>query len=104
MADPMTLAVGGGILAAGWLMGRASRRPKTPKPPRPICTCDHGYGMHEPDGGRCHGLKQTWSQALGQHQVPCTCQTYDGPEPLPRSWVPELPGLAPPKLEDKRDA
>ena len=97
--DPLSLAVGAVILAVGMLIGRRMRR-KPPKPPAIKCGCGHNYGAHE-NGGRCMaGVKTAneWSldkygdrEASHWHYPQCPCRAYDGPEPLPRSWTPELP-------------
>uniref|UniRef100_UPI003F496783 hypothetical protein n=1 Tax=Pseudonocardia sp. CA-138482 TaxID=3240023 RepID=UPI003F496783 len=78
MMEPISMLVGAGLLLAGWAVGRVSRR--RPKSPAPICSCGHGYGMHEQGGGRCRDEKRRY--------VRCNCQVYDGPEPLPRAWMP----------------
>jgi len=97
--DPITLLIGAGIFVGGMLVGRVTRRAKTAieKTPRPICTCTHGFGSHE-NGNRCQSsVKRAiswdeWQNPLHFDWQPCACTSYDGPEPLPRSWVPlELP-------------
>ena len=69
--------------------------------PKPICACNHNYAFHD-EKGKCHGT--TWSKSGkgdpilspggtyvvaykstgGSKEVPCACQRYTGPEPLPR--------------------
>ena len=97
--EPVSLGVGGLLLFAGWLLGRVSRRPSRAPKPNPvklICTCGHGYGSHE-GGKNCDAqIKRPsrWLHGAIVHYewVTCPCHEYDGPEPLPRSFVlPELP-------------
>jgi hypothetical protein len=75
----------------GSAIGNMVRRPKKPGPVGPVpavCSCVHGYGIHE-DGKACGGqIQRTRSGNLpGFEWVPCPCKVYDGPEPLPRLWV-----------------
>jgi hypothetical protein len=89
--DPLTLAVGGALAGAGWLAGRAHRRPSSPTL-HTICSCDHGYGTHK-DGQACEAQVERdhpYSQREPYEStewVPCPCLTYDGPEPLPKVWM-----------------
>ena len=87
----------GSVYAAGWIgwvAGRISGRNQAARRQGPtselICSCGHGYGMHE-DEKRCHGVDP--SKRNGVHTLdPCPCRLYDGPEPLPRAWTPvQLP-------------
>ena len=102
--DPVSLLLGGAIALGGFIAGRASRRPKAlSRPPelsKPICSCKHGLGAHD-DGGRC--VSQTkrercwdvYGHPIAWENATCPCLSYDGPEPLPRSWVPfDLPSVA----------
>lgn len=97
--EPLTLLVGVVIFLAGTFFGRSMRR-KPPKPPALDCGCGHNYGAHQA-GNRCmSGIKTAnrWSYdsynkittPTNWHYPPCPCQYYDGPEPLPRTWSPEL--------------
>lgn len=92
---------GGGLTALGIVVGRLTTRPRTPKPPKQVCSCYHGRGMHNADG--CHFTeseqvkvkdKSTYtknqfgekvlSQADIEWQVVeerCGCKKYDGPIP-----------------------
>jgi hypothetical protein len=99
--DPISIAIGGLIFIGGNISGRAATRRKAARPPKPPvleCGCGHNYGAHEA-GTRCHAQvrrvdkrdvdffgtpTERWSW------VQCPCQAYDGPEPLPRSWTPDL--------------
>jgi hypothetical protein len=56
-------------------------------PQKPVCTCGHGYGVHN-RGGHCN--EEEILQINYKEKVfPCKCLYYDGPEPLPRTWKPE---------------
>lgn len=95
MLDPLSLAVGGVLLAAGWFMGRVSRRhtrAAASSVPAVVCSCGHGYGGHT-QGGQCRAeVRRLRNGCTGTYDwVACPCLTYDGPEPLPRVWT-ELGG------------
>lgn len=91
--DPMGIAIGGGLVIAGWLMGRVGRKrgKSSDSTPALLCSCEHGYGVHQ-SGGTCHGdvkrpkynIVGSW---VGNEYAACPCQSYDGPEPLPRVWT-----------------
>lgn len=90
MIEPVSLAVGGGLLLVGWLTGRVSRfhgfanGGEVNPGPNLICSCVHGFGSHE-DGRKCHGSTTNWRNGA-QFVDRCPCHMYDGPEPLPRVW------------------
>lgn len=95
MFDPLSLAVGGALLAAGWFLGRVGHRssPQTPGgAPEVVCSCGHGYGSHA-HGGQCQAeVRRLRNGCTSTYDwVACPCLSYDGPEPLPRVWT-ELPG------------
>lgn len=101
--DPVSLAVGGVLIAAGWFLGRLTRRPRVTTAQLTsltVCSRGHGYGSHE-NGARCaaqvdrpHYMKH--GERNGREWVPCPCLSYDGPEPLPRVWTGEPPVIPPP--------
>lgn len=75
------LAVG---LLVGWLGGRFGRRRNTggaPGPVKPICTCGHARSYHLDGKGRCQKVP---------YDSQCKCQMYDGPQPLPEYFAPEI--------------
>jgi hypothetical protein len=85
------------ILLGRFLPGR--RRAVARKPPRPVCGCTHHHSFHDPKAGACratvnglpvhrnqHGYADAWEQ------VPCKCQAYSGPLPLPEVYAPEIGG------------
>lgn len=93
---------GAAILAAGlvvgWLHGRFGGRRKkddTPKPVKAICSCRHARGQHVDGKGACQATHEVDKyNALGgwigiEHKQ-CTCQIYDGPEPVNGYYVPEI--------------
>jgi hypothetical protein len=84
--------LGAAIFAAGLLTGRVWRRqvaPAIPAEPKPICGCKHHFSRHDDAEGKCHATVEeaTLWQSNGNpyrwKRVPCTCQRYTGPEPLP---------------------
>lgn len=83
--EPITLLVGGGLLAFGYITGRVHRRKKTPKPPKAVCGCKHGLHAHDKDG--CHATVEVESQwdwagsPIGWVRKPCACVKYIGPIP-----------------------
>ncbi len=102
MLDPITLIIGGGLLAAGYGSGRVGRRrrhPRAPKPvppPKPVCGCGHGIHDHDPATSKCHGTKKAYRwdgfrEVLDKY-VSCTCRQYSGPQPLPEFYAPEIGG------------
>lgn len=88
--DPITLAVGGGLLIVGYLAGRLTgrRRRAEPKPVAALCDCGHSLAMHDPADNACHGqIPRADSygergEYLGTQYHRCTCRRYVGPQPL----------------------
>lgn len=62
----------------GLAIGR-SMRPRPPKPLRPVCSCEHGFGHHE-NGLRCHGQEENFRNGT-TYVDDCRCRRYDGPDP-----------------------
>lgn len=97
MIDPISLILGGALISIGWVTGRRNRRQREPKTPKLICSCEHGYGIHK-NGGTCgKEIKRanewnTLGTTIGWEWVPCPCQSYDGPQPLPQIWNPNVVG------------
>jgi hypothetical protein len=52
MLDPISIAVGGLLVAGGWLLAQLQRRRPLTSPLTAVCTCSHGYGTHD-NGGPC---------------------------------------------------
>lgn len=72
--DPISLAIGGGLLAFGYITGRIHRRKTKPETPRAICSCKDAFSFHDPQTGRCHAV-DGWGDT-------CKCRHYDGPQPI----------------------
>ena len=93
----MDLIIGAVILLAGILIGRflpgLGRQRRSAQEVQPVCGCGHAPSFHGADG-RCHAANQVaqWDQGrwTGNESVPCTCQKYTGPEPLPAFYAPEI--------------
>jgi hypothetical protein len=89
--DPLSLAVGAGILAVGFLAGRIGRRTGRRRPPddqpddQPICGCTHHRSMHDPESGTCHARVMD-----GYYQLTCRCRQYSGPVPIIDLWTPPV--------------
>ena len=89
---------GAAILLAGMALGHwLSRRILDLRlrglnklPPKPACSCGHAVSFHDPETKRCHGKVHEKDYAGFWNWVQCTCRRYDGPEPLPEFYAPEL--------------
>lgn len=103
MVDPVSLIIGGGLVAAGYGSGRVGRRrrhPRAPKaapPPKPMCGCSHHYALHDPKTKVCHGTVKTTKYDTNGYQVgytypPCACRQYVGPVPMPELFAQEIGG------------
>lgn len=94
----LEMLTGGGLLAIGWLIGHfAPARRRSPKPPEPICGCEHELAYHDPATGVCHeeAPKRVWDEKVNMHvdkPFRCQCRQYDGPTPLPTVYAPEVTG------------
>ena len=109
--------VDGVLIATGYVAGRAHARSTTttaPVTPVAVCACTHGFNYHAPDTGRCafvareirerdDVLRHPNGNPIGGVlrdmmavkvpeviSLPCTCQRYDGPEPLPSVFAREV--------------
>lgn len=94
----MELIIGAVILLAGILIGRFLPGPgrsgrSALEEAKPLCGCGHAPSFHD-EKGRCHALNEVarWDRGkwAGIESVPCSCQKYTGPEPLPAFYAPEL--------------
>lgn len=89
---------GAGTLLAGIILGRITRPKRTAAPAQPPKTrcgsCGHGLGMHSKGSGECHGSSERDAYSagywMGKESIPCGCQHYDGPQPLPEYFAPEI--------------
>jgi hypothetical protein len=94
--EPVSLLVGGVLLAVGFVAGRLQRRPRTPPPAvTPLCGCGHPLSQHDRETSTCYAelrrdtfdKRGGWS---GHNGVPCTCQQYVGPRPIDEVFAPRL--------------
>ena len=94
--EPISLLVGGVLLAVGFVAGRWGRRPAPPAPPMtPVCGCGHALSQHDRESSTCYAelrrdtfdRRGRWS---GHSWVPCTCRQYVGPRPIDEVFVPPL--------------
>jgi hypothetical protein len=84
------MGAGGALLLLGIIVGRftnSARGGKTERPHVAICTCDHGYGMHNRETGKCNGSVEVQRYSAGGSRVGkelhrCACLHYDGPTPI----------------------
>ena len=95
--DPVSLLVGGILLAGGFLAGRlGGRRPAVPPPPvTPLCGCGHALSQHDRETSTCYAelrrdaydKRGRWA---GHTWVPCSCRQYVGPRPIDEVFVPRV--------------
>ncbi|GAA4980279.1 hypothetical protein [Actinopolymorpha pittospori] len=93
----MELIIGAVILLVGILIGRflpgLGRQRRSVAQVQPVCGCGHASSFHD-EKGRCHADNQVarWDGGswVGTESVPCSCQKYTGPEPLPAFYAPEI--------------
>ncbi|NEW38702.1 hypothetical protein GV794_28035 [Nocardia cyriacigeorgica] len=89
--DPLSLAVGGGLVVAGWVVGRfAQRRPRQGKQLRPRCGCGHDLALHDRDTGKCHAEISRRGMHGMREWVNCNCRRYTGPTPLEEVFAPPI--------------
>lgn len=80
-------------LAIGAVLGRRTKKPSHGQENVARCACEHLRSMHVDGTGRCEMLvyvKGTSSKS--SHHAKCKCQHYDGPEPIPGFYAPEISG------------
>lgn len=99
--EPLSLVVGGVLLAVGYLGGRlgarraARARARTPQLPVATCSCGHPLSQHDPKEHTCHAevardaydRKGRWA---GHTWVACRCRQYIGPRPIDEVFAPRL--------------
>lgn len=76
-------------LVAGYIAGRRNRRTPAPNTTGAVCSCHHPRGQHLDGKGACQTKSKVTVNGT-QMFVPCSCQLYDGPEPLPQFYAPEI--------------
>ena len=97
MIDPISLAVGAGLFAAGLVVGKLTRRQDPAgTTSQPICGCSHGLEQHDPETKVCHGqilhkdARTEYGEWIGNQWVPCSCRQYVGPKPFEELYAPPL--------------
>jgi hypothetical protein len=94
--EPVSLLVGGALLAVGFLAGRFGRRHTAPPPAQtPLCGCGHTLSQHDTETSTCYAelrrdnydKRGRWA---GHSWVPCTCRRYIGPRPIDEVFQPRL--------------
>jgi hypothetical protein len=94
--DPISLLVGGALLAVGFLAGRLGRRTPSPAPAKtPVCGCGHTLSQHDTETSTCYAelRRDTFDKRgrwAGHSWVPCTCRQYIGPRPIDEVFLPRL--------------
>ncbi|WBQ05486.1 hypothetical protein [Kribbella sp. CA-293567] len=76
-------------LLAGYLAGRRSRPTTPPNTTGAVCSCQHSRGQHIDGKAACQATNKVSANGV-QMFVACSCQLYDGPEPLPQYYAPEI--------------
>ncbi|GAB2637505.1 hypothetical protein [Nocardia goodfellowii] len=82
MFDPLSLAVGAGLLGAGWVVGRYARRPARATAVVARCGCGHDLSMHDPEKGLCHSEIRRRNMGGLYEWIQCGCRRYTGPQPI----------------------
>ncbi|WP_039799521.1 hypothetical protein [Nocardia araoensis] len=83
MLDPLSLAVGAGLVGVGWICGRyVPRRGRVGKTLPARCGCGHDLALHDRASGNCHAeISRKGTHGL-REWVGCNCRRYTGPTPL----------------------
>ncbi|WP_280418824.1 hypothetical protein [Nocardia carnea] len=84
MLDPLSLAVGAGLLAVGWAGGRfgSRRRAGSARTLTARCGCGHDLALHDRADGTCHAESSRRGTHGLREWVKCNCRRYTGPTPL----------------------
>jgi hypothetical protein len=93
--DPLSLAIGGVLLAVGFVAGRLSRRRRAPAVPQAVCACGHPLSQHDPESTTCYAevARDTYTKRgkwAGHTWVACKCRQYIGPRPIDEVFSPRL--------------
>ena len=94
MHDIILIFSGAGATLVGIVIGRI-QRPKRTSNSKPMCGCGHALALHDVDSRKCHGTitrPHYWASGSrnGREHVDCNCRQYDGPQPLPEFFAPEI--------------
>lgn len=79
--------------AAGFLLGRRSvaREHKPEAAPKLLCSCQHGFGIHEARRGCNAQISRRRNMAYTDTEwVKCPCLKYDGPIPIEEFLPPSI--------------
>ena len=93
--DPLSIVAGAVAVLVGWVLRGPSLNRKS-KEDTPLCSCGHAPAFHDPKMRECYAEIQrpnrwdSYGEEVGWIWVTCTCQKYDGPEPLASFYPPEL--------------
>ncbi|MGY1839105.1 MULTISPECIES: hypothetical protein [unclassified Modestobacter] len=94
--EPVSLLVGGALLAVGFVAGRLGRRRNVgPALPQAVCGCGHPLSQHDPEQGICHSevARDAYTKRgkwAGHTWVSCSCRQYVGPRPIDEVFAPRL--------------
>ncbi|BDT96733.1 hypothetical protein IFM12275_67090 [Nocardia sputorum] len=83
VVDPLSLAVGAGLVGVGWAFGRfGHRRARSKGRFLARCGCGHDLALHDRATGNCHAeISRKGTHGL-REWVGCQCRRYTGPTPL----------------------
>ena len=95
--EPVSLLVGGVLLAVGFVAGPAGPTAAAAPPPpvTPLCGCGHALSQHDRETSTCYAelRRDTFDKRgrwAGHTWVPCTCRQYVGPRPIDEVFAPRL--------------
>lgn len=86
MIEGAVILLAGAI--AGWIARGVRRHPTTAASTAATCACEHVRSMHVEGKGACQ--EKVYLSGSGWNR--CRCQLYQGPEPLPAYYAPEVEG------------
>ena len=93
--DPLSLVVGGLLVAVGFVAGRLARRRQGPAIPQAVCACGHPLSQHDPESTTCYAevARDTYTKRgrwAGHTWVACSCRQNIGPRPIDEVFAPRL--------------
>ncbi|WP_232839681.1 MULTISPECIES: hypothetical protein [Nocardia] len=92
MLDPLSLAVGAGLVGAGWAFGRFGPRRRTGRGQKVLarCGCGHDLALHDRETGKCHAETSRKGMHGLREWISCNCRRYTGPIPLEEVFAPPI--------------
>ncbi|MEU4314561.1 hypothetical protein [Nocardia sp. NPDC024068] len=90
MLDPLSLAVGAGLVGVGWACGRFGRRVPRTKKLIARCGCGHDLALHDRETGTCHAESSRRGTHGLREWIGCQCRRYTGPTPLEDVFAPPI--------------